>query len=248
MSVKRYSKSFILIILSIPLFLLYQIRDSKSKQLDEQVMGRVRRNPRLLDFETLSDKAKTLASTAWIWGIIPKEENAPKQVELFSSYNIQDNFKIKPVKLSNITASKNEDLKTYVSNLRDDKIAYKNIFELYKNLNSKSNEIQKLCWEYSTDFSKWKLFTEHLDEVKKTYDDLILDYEKSMCVCQEVAFPYTSEFIDNTNTLTLDDWIWKRKDNSTNFSFDSLAEKIWAIKNATRNVPKKQDTFFIFRF
>lgn len=31
--------------------MLYQMRDSKSKQLDEQVMGRVRRNPRLLDFE-----------------------------------------------------------------------------------------------------------------------------------------------------------------------------------------------------
>ena len=33
--------------------MLYQIRDSKSKQLDEQVMGRVRRNPRFLVFETL---------------------------------------------------------------------------------------------------------------------------------------------------------------------------------------------------
>lgn len=230
--------------------MLYQIRDSKSKQLDEQVIGRVRRNPRLLDFETLSDKAKELASTAWIWGIIPKDENAPKQVELFSSYNIEQNFKIKPVRLSNITASKNEDLKTYVSNLRDDKIAYKSIFELYKNLNSKSNEIQKLCWEYSTDFSKWKVFTEHLDEVKKTYDDLILDYDKSMCVCQEVAFPYTSEFIESTNTLTLDDWVWKRKDNSTNFAFDSLAEKMWAEelkdirKDAIQTSAKKENALF----
>ena len=51
--------------------MLYQIRDSKSKQLDEQVMGRVRRNPRLLDFETLDDRAKQLAMTAWIWGIVP---------------------------------------------------------------------------------------------------------------------------------------------------------------------------------
>ena len=32
--------------------MLYQVRDTKSKQLDEQVMGRVRRNPRLLDLAT----------------------------------------------------------------------------------------------------------------------------------------------------------------------------------------------------
>ena len=58
--------------------MLYQIRDTKSKQLDEQVMGRVRRNPRLLDFETLSVSAQNLAMTAWVWGIIP--EDAGKRV------------------------------------------------------------------------------------------------------------------------------------------------------------------------
>ena len=51
--------------------MLYQIRDTRSKQLDEQVMGRVRRNPRLRDFERLNSKAQELATTAWIWGILP---------------------------------------------------------------------------------------------------------------------------------------------------------------------------------
>ena len=68
--------------------MLYQIRDSKSKQLDEQVMGRVRRNPRLLDFEKLSDKAKLLACTAWIWGIIPEDKSATRQVKLYKDYGI----------------------------------------------------------------------------------------------------------------------------------------------------------------
>ena len=48
--------------------MLYQIRDTQSKQLDEQVMGRVRRNPRLKDFERLEPKAQQLATTAWVWG------------------------------------------------------------------------------------------------------------------------------------------------------------------------------------
>ena len=43
--------------------MLYQVRDTQSKQLDEQVMGRVRRNPRLLDFEQLSKEAQELAMT-----------------------------------------------------------------------------------------------------------------------------------------------------------------------------------------
>ena len=52
--------------------MLYQVRDTQSDQLDEQVMGRVRRNPRLMDFETLSEEAKKLATTACIWGIMPE--------------------------------------------------------------------------------------------------------------------------------------------------------------------------------
>ncbi len=55
--------------------MLYQVRDTQSKQLDEQVMGRVRRNPRLLDYENLSKEAQDLASTAWVWGIKPDNMN-----------------------------------------------------------------------------------------------------------------------------------------------------------------------------
>ena len=49
--------------------MLYQARNSRSKQLDEQVIGRVRRNPRLIDYETLSVEGKKLATTAWVWGV-----------------------------------------------------------------------------------------------------------------------------------------------------------------------------------
>lgn len=42
--------------------MLYQVRETKSEQLDEQVIGRVRRNPRLLDFETLDEEAKKISN------------------------------------------------------------------------------------------------------------------------------------------------------------------------------------------
>ena len=49
-----------------------------------------------------------------------------------------------------------------------------------------------------------------------------------MVTCDEVCFPFESCFVENQNSLTLDDWIWYRKDYSTDFSFDSKAEKKWA--------------------
>lgn len=208
--------------------MLYQIRDSKSKQLDEQVMGRVRRNPRLLDFEKLSDKAKQLACTAWIWGIIPEDKSATRQVKLYKDYGIEKEFRIKPTKLQNISDSKSLDLENFVKNLKDDKVTHSSIFDLYKNINQSNNDIQSMCYQYSDSYEKWRLFTENLSNIKTTYNEYICDYEKTMFVCEDVSFPYNSCYIGTDDTLNLNDWIWCRKDSETDFSFDSYAEKRWA--------------------
>lgn len=84
--------------------MLYQVRDSKSVQLDEQVIGRVRRNPRLLDFENLSVEAQNLAMTAWVWGIMPKNFKKSYQVKLFGEIDdIPSAVKIKTTRLKNLT-------------------------------------------------------------------------------------------------------------------------------------------------
>lgn len=208
--------------------MLYQIRDSKSKQLDEQVMGRVRRNPRLLDFEILSEEAKHLACTAWIWGIIPKDEHLPKQINLFADYEIEKKFRIKPVKLQNVSSAKKHDMEEFLNNLKDDNLTHPSIFDSYQRLLKQDNEIQNFCYDYADNFKKWSLFTENLSAIKSSYEKYICDYEKSMIVCDDVGFPAESCFIENANNLTLDDWIWCRKDRETDFSFDSEAEKRWA--------------------
>lgn len=208
--------------------MLYQIRDSKSKQLDEQVMGRVRRNPRLLDFEKLSDKAKLLACTAWIWGIIPEDKSATRQVKLYKDYGIEKEFRIKPTKLQNINDSKSLDLENFVKNLKNDRVTHSSIFDLYKNINQSNNDIQSMCYQYSDSYEKWRLFTENLSNIKTTYNEYICDYEKTMFVCEDVSFPYNSCYIGTDDTLNLNDWIWCRKDSETDFSFDSYAEKRWA--------------------
>lgn len=208
--------------------MLYQIRDSKSKQLDEQVMGRVRRNPRLLDFETLSEKAQQLSMTAWIWGIVPKDNGGTKSVNLFANYDIEKAIRIKTTKLQNITATKSFNVDSYIKNLTDNKIAHQNIFEMYHNLLKCDNSIQNICWNYATDYNKWRLFAENLSNIKTSYNTYMCDYEKSMQVCDEVSFPTNSCFVESEKTLPLDDWIWCRRDNANDFSFDSEAERQWA--------------------
>ena len=208
--------------------MLYQIRDSKSKQLDEQVMGRVRRNPRLLDFETLNDEAKKLAMTAWVWGIVPDTTGGTTQVKLFRNYGIEKSIRIKPTKLQNITASKSFDVDSFIKNLKDKKLTHPSIFEMYQNLMKYENEIQTLCYNYAEDFVKWRIFSEHLSDIKTQYDAYICDYEKSMVVEKDVSFPFDSCFVESSNNLPLEDWIWCRRDSENDFSFDSEAERQWA--------------------
>lgn len=215
--------------------MLYQIRDSKSKQLDEQVMGRVRRNPRLLDFETLSENAQKLACTSWIWGIIPKETKS-KQVNLFENYNIENDIRIKTTKLKFLNETKfNSEI--FLKNLNYKTITHKSIFELYHSLLLQNNEIQNLCYSYSDDFAKWRVFTENLSEIKSSYAKQICNYEKTMIVSDEVSFPTKSIYFETEKTLTLNDWILYRKDSCDDFSFDSEAEKKWAelLKDIRQN-------------
>ena len=123
--------------------MLFQIRDSQSKQLDEQVIGRVRRNPRLLDFETLSEEAKNLAMTSWVWGIIPEEKKIARKVKLFDEQqDFIENIKIKTTELQDIKEKIDFCSATYLKN-QERHFQYQSIFEMYKKLNKSDYEIKK---------------------------------------------------------------------------------------------------------
>lgn len=236
--------------------MLFQVRDTQSKQLDEQVMGRVRRNPRLLDFERLPKDAQDLASTAWIWGIKPKEAGLPKQVSLFSDYGIENEIRVTPTKLKVETISNDIDVAS-ILDAKKQKLTGGNIFEMYRNLLQCENEIVDMCYNYSNTYEKWRLFVDNVGEIKKKYHSYITDYENSMVVCEPVSFPYGSCYNETEKTLTLDDWVWYRKENdevTDEFSFDSEAEKKWAevlkdIRHSSikqTNVLQVQDNKFLW--
>lgn len=209
--------------------MLYQVRDTQSRQLDEQVMGRVRRNPRLLDYETLSEEAQELASTAWVWGIQPDSIAKTLPVRLWRNVSIQGQIRVKTTKLIDLSERSDFDIKSFMSTQKAP-TTYKNIFELYDKIKQGDTALQKLCFDYAgDDYMSWWFFMQHYDKVKNEYDTYICDYKKSMVVDKETSFPADSTYMDIGNNSNIEDWVWCRKESeSTAFSFDSEAEREWA--------------------
>lgn len=218
--------------------MLYQVRDSHSDQLKEQVMGRVRRNPRLVDFEKLSPDAQELATTAWIWGTLPDKMQKSYPVKLYgNATDIPSAIRIKTTRLQSLTTRKGFNLNTFIASLPTP-ASSDNIFTLYAKLQKCGQDLQSMCDSYAgNDVSKWFLFNQHLDSIKKEYDTFICDYKVSMEVTKdddgheiEVSFPLSSLYVDNQHYQNIADWVWKRKDGNDKFSFDSETEREWAYQ------------------
>ena len=225
--------------------MLYQVRDTQSKQLDEQVMGRVRRNPRLLDFEDLSKEAQELAMTAWVWGIPPDSVRKSYQVKLYGNpKDIPDAVRIKTTRLKPLTERADFDASKFLETMPTIG-THSSIFEVYARLQKCNNDVKKLCYDYAADdIMKWWLFCEYADKVRKSYEQYICDYAQSMEIVKdengmdkEVSFPMTSMYADNQHYVNISDWVWKRKDGHDRFSFDSEAEREWAsiLKDLSRD-------------
>ena len=209
--------------------MLYQVRDSQSKQLDEQVLGRVRRNPRLTDFEVLSEEAQSLATTAWVWGIRPKEMKRFNKVVLSSEIaDIQNCIKIKTVKIEDLSEKADFNIEEFLGT-QQPLLSHSDIFTLYNRLSKCPVDFQQFCYDYAkNDISKWLNFTEHIDDIRAKYNNYVCDYEKSMKIDKEASFPVGSKYIETDQTESLEEWVWCRPNGSSFFSFDSQAERQWA--------------------
>ena len=211
--------------------MLYQVRDTNSKQLDEQVMGRVRRNPRLLDFENLSPEAQELAMTAWVWGVKPDSMKKTRQVKLWGSENIdlRQYIRVTTTKINHLDTKNDFDVEQFIQNHVSEPVNT-SIFELHSKLSRYPTELQQLCYAYSgNDVSKWWMFMELASEIKRSFESYSCDYEKSMIIDKEVSFPVISSYLESNQSERIKTWVWCRKDGSgARFSFDSEAEREWA--------------------
>lgn len=228
--------------------ILYQMRDSKSKQLDEQVIGRVRRNPRLLDFENLNEAQRDLISRAYIYGVKPKESNA---IKVWLKGGIHDglveNEIIKEFAIKVTTLKSGEKLdfsaEKILANLRADfneMRGKKDIFTLYRGIESNS-ALEAECKAYAgSDASKWYAFANNFALLKNEYEKEVLDYDKSVEI-SEISGNLALESFFNEREYgfdkeALEHWIWLC--DGERFAFDSKAEKEW-IK-IIREICKKE--------
>lgn len=216
--------------------MLYQFRNTESEQLDEQVLGRVRRNPRLMDFETLSEEAKNLAMTAWVWGIRKKEDVKIRYARLFDEpTDITDHLKIKTTRLRTLSQREDFNVEEFLSR-KPNHATYGSIFSLYRKVKNAGKEIKDMCDSFSTDTNHWFLFAENVDEIIKKNSTYLCDYRESMeltknekGIVEEVSFPCETSYMDMGKYVNIGDWVWKRKGvDSSKFSFDSDAEREWA--------------------
>lgn len=231
--------------------MLFQIRDSQSRQLDEQVIGRVRRNPRLIDFENLSEEARKLAMTSWVWGIVPEESGKVRSIRLFDEpKDFQKNIKIKTTQINNLSKKIDFDINEYLNN-NENHNHYKSIFEMYKKLKKTDFEIQRMCYNYSNDYQKWWKFNESIDGIIVENNRYLCDYNSSMSLKKDEkgnevisSFPTESMYVDKGNYINIDNWVWKRCDGADKFSFDSEAEREWAsiLQGLSTNYIKKLKT------
>lgn len=215
--------------------MLYQVRETKSEQLDEQVIGRVRRNPRLLDFETLDEEAKKLAMTSWVWGNQPEVGRKVRRVKLFDEpRDITNNVKIKTTRIKPLKKKVNFNINDFFEDMKNEN-SYNDIFTAYKKLNRADNEIKELCYEYADNYQKWLNFNDNIDKIIIENKSYICNYDESMELVKDEngkeifsTFPDKSYYMDNGNYENISDWVWKRADGVDKFSFDSEAEREWA--------------------
>lgn len=248
--------------------MLFQIRDSQSKQLDEQVLGRVRRNPRLLDFDKLSREEQDLVTKAYVWGIKPKSvqdktvEVTLKDISLpeniLDATSIQNEIRLKITKLKDNleTIDKEFDVASFIRQQETKQsIANKSIFELYEELRNSNNRTQEECWKFVENhsssriekYSDWFSFANNLGAIQNQIKTMLLSYKSSIeLVCDddnnpvEVSFPLQSVYIKNNDyQLQIGKWVWLNDDMYSNFSFDSEAEREWVHKLVNEECPDK---------
>ena len=228
--------------------MLYQIRDTQSKQLDEQVIGRVRRNPRLLDFERLTEKQQNLLSKAYVWGINDNIQSKSINVNLGQeSEQIRNSIRIKTTILENLINVGTIDIDE-ICNSTEQRLTRKSIFDLYREFIKSNNEVHRAYESYVDRAEAFYSFTNSIHNIKLKIREQLCDYEQNMVVKNTdmtdstISLPRESYFTETEHYLNIDDWIWYRTDGSSDFSFDSLAEKEWAevlLSIRSKNNPQR---------
>lgn len=204
--------------------MLYQVRDSKSKQMDEQVVGRVRRNPILLNWEDFDEDAHELALTSWVWGLVDGNLRKFKKVNLIENRDIE----IRTTKLNSLTKNSSFNLKEYV-NSKPAPLNTESIFDLHRKWNKCSPETVDMCWPNISSYEEWIKISTYLNDIDVENNSYMENYDESLVEDNPASFPKTSYFETTGNTTEISNWAWELNDtDDEEYHFDSGAEREFA--------------------
>jgi type III restriction enzyme len=109
--------------------MFFQIRNTDSETLTEQVIGRIRRNPILTNWENYNDEQHKIAMKAFVWGDVSDGDRVFKRVKSVEEPKIEIQTTVLK-DLKKIYENKKFDLKTFLNNKNVTNV--KTIFELHK--------------------------------------------------------------------------------------------------------------------
>lgn len=207
--------------------MLYQIRDTDSEQLTEQVIGRVRRNPCLHNYEELTEEQKQLVKYSYVYSVEPKKNKEKIEVKLVDNQDskIQDCLKIQTTKIVSIGNQKTFNISTFLEN-KPNSLTGLDIFTYYKKCRKFTNEMNTLYKSYIKSENDWFKFLENLDDISTKIKDTMSNYE--VIYDKDVSFPLVSYYVEEKHKLMIGDWLWQRTNKDEHFSFDSETETEWA--------------------
>lgn len=214
-------------------FALYQLRDTKSRQLDEQVIGRVRRNPCLLRYDTLSAADKALVTTAYIWGVKPLSERVTNVV--LKSEDLKNDIVVKTTKLKSLKDHAPFDLAAFLEKREKvaDSLTAPSFFDLAKAVRKAPRAVQDLIYANAKDYATWAQCAAAATEITALCNKYLCDYKESMIKGEDGYLATTSYTTASEYYTEISNWVWKKNTiederNEKDFSFDSYAESEWA--------------------
>lgn len=234
--------------------MLFQVRNTQSDTLDCQLVGRVRRNPKLLDFENYTDPSdRKLLTTAYVWGIRAENQgdqntsvdvvlkgNIPDDI-LSVKNEIQEELKLNVTKLLDkiLTEKSKFSVSNFLAN-QPKSTSNKNIFDLYDEFRATTNKVQSECYRFieqniDDPYTAYFAYVNNLKTITSKVCDILTDYKSSIEVVKnslnqnlEVSLPYYSLYVKNPSCRqTVKNTVWKTSDPLGNFDFDSQAEAKW---------------------
>lgn len=210
---------------------LFQLRDSESEILNEQIIGRIRRNPIIKvweEYNHLPDLQKSVLQ-AYVWGKVEEKFRSFKRISIKEKLN----FFIQTTKLESLDSLYEKMHFNYINWVKENSkflINKDNIFNLFKNWNNITEDTKNLCWNNIKTPKEWVIISNLIKKLDYENNKIISDYANSMIINnQKVNFSSESYFEIVGKHLEIEDWVWTLEQFQDNeYYFDSDAERSFA--------------------